>query len=95
MNRAKKILASAADKLDLPADVLAGLPKMELTGFRQFSIEPHQGLLEYEKERISIKSDLGRIDIIGEDLRIRLMNSQRITINGRLRSIELQEGRHA
>lgn len=95
MNRAKRILTGAADFLDLPADILAGLPKMEIIGFREFSIEPHHGLLEYDKECIGIKSDLGRICVLGADLTIKLMNSRRISICGKLMSIELREGADA
>lgn len=94
MNRARKFLADAAERLDLPADVLAGVPKMELTGFQQFSIEPHQGLMEYEKDRISIESDLGQILILGSGMTIQLMNRQRITIRGNLAAVELQKAHH-
>lgn len=93
MNKARRFLANTAGFLELPADVLAGLPKMELTGFREFSIEPHQGLLEYEKEQITIDTDLGRVNLLGRELTIRLMNSSRITIRGDLYAVELQEGR--
>lgn len=94
MNRARKILAGAAERLELPAEVLAGVPKMELTGFQQFSIEPHKGLMEYEKDRISIESDLGPILILGSGLTIQLMNRQRITIRGKLFAVELQKERY-
>lgn len=89
MNRAKQFLAEAAGRLELPAEVLAGTPKMELSGFREFSIEPHQGLVEYERERISIATDLGRVEILGHDLTIKLMNRQRITVRGALYAVEL------
>ena len=46
MNKAKKLLSDAAQRLELPADIAAGLPKMELTGTVEFSLEPHRGLLE-------------------------------------------------
>ena len=91
MNKARKFLAGTADLLELPADVLAGIPKMELTGFREFSIEPHKGLLEYEKNEIIIDTQIGRICLSGENLTIRLMNSSRITIGGWLSSVTLQE----
>ena len=94
MNRARKILADAAERLELPAEVLAGVPKMELTGFQQFSIELHKGLMEYEKDRISIESDLGPILILGSGLTIQLMNRQRITIRGKLFAVELQKERY-
>lgn len=92
MNRAKKLLAGAAGKLDLPADIVAGLPKMELTGFVEFSLEPHRGLLEYADQEILLDSSVGRILVRGENLSIRLMNRARITVAGDLRSVELLEG---
>lgn len=91
MNKARKFLTNTASFLELPADVLAGVPKMELTGFREFSIEPHNGLMEYEKDQILIETELGRVSLLGKDLTIRLMNSSRITIRGWLRAVELQE----
>ena len=91
MNKARKILMDAAGYLDLPADILAAVPKMEVTGFREFSIEPHKGLLEYEKEQIGIETNLGRIRIVGNDLTIKLMNRNRITVSGELRSLCLRE----
>ncbi len=91
MNRARKFLMDAAGHLDLPADILAAVPRMEVTGFREFSIEPHKGLLEYEKEQIGIETNMGKIRIIGTDLTIKLMNRNRITIFGDLHSVRLRE----
>lgn len=91
MNKAKQFLAEAAGRLQLPVDVLAGVPKMELLGFREFSVEPHHGLVEYERQKISIDSSLGTIVVLGQDLTIKLMNRQRITIKGSLSSVELWE----
>lgn len=93
MNRARRFLANTAGFLELPADVLAGMPKIELVGFREFSIEPHKGLLEYEKDQIIIETQIGRIRLAGQELTIHLMNSSRITIRGWLYLVELQEGR--
>lgn len=94
MNKARRFLANTAGLLELPADVLAGVPKIEMTGFQEFSIEPHQGLLEYEKDRITIDTSMGRIDLLGHALTIRLMNSSRITIRGDLYAVELREARN-
>ena len=92
MNRAQQFLAEAAQRFQLPVDVLAGVPKMELLGFREFSVEPHQGLVEYERQKITIDSSMGRIVVMGRDMTIKLMNRQRITIKGCLSSVELWEG---
>lgn len=92
MNKARKFLMDAAGHLELPADILAAVPRMEVTGFQEFSIEPHKGLLEYGKEQIGIETNLGRVLIVGTGLRIRLMNRNRITIAGNLQLVQLQEG---
>lgn len=89
MNKTRRFLANTAGLLELPADVLAGVPKMELIGFQEFSIEPHKGLLEYEKDQIIIETQIGRIRLAGRELTIRLMNSSRITIRGWLYLVEL------
>lgn len=92
MNRAKKLLVRAANKLELPADIVAGLPKMELTGFTEFSLEPHKGLLEYADHEIILDSSAGHICVRGSGLTIKLMNRARITVAGRLTAVELLGG---
>ena len=92
MNRAKKLLRRVAGTLDLPADVIAGLPKMELTGDAEFSMEPHKGLLAYEDRQIIVDSSLGPVQILGRDLSIKRMNQARITIMGTIDAVTLQDG---
>ena len=94
MNKARELLAEVAEKMELPADLAAGLPTMELCGFREFSMEPHGGLVEDDRARVSIESTLGRVTVLGEDLIIRRMNRQRITVAGQLRAVELAGDSH-
>ena len=94
MNKARELLAEVAEKMELPADLAAGLPTMELCGFREFSMEPHGGLVESDRARVSIESTLGRVTVLGEDLIIRRMNRQRITVAGQLRAVELAGDGH-
>ena len=47
--------------------------------------------LEYEKEQIGIETNLGKIQIIGSGLNIKLMNRNRITISGDLHAVRLRE----
>ena len=91
MNRARKFLIEAAGHLDLPADILASVPRMEVVGLREFSIEPHNGLLKYEKDQIEIETAVGKICICGTDLTIKLMNKNKIAVFGDLRAVHLQE----
>lgn len=91
MNKARRLLMDTAMRWDLPADALAGVPRMELTGFQEFSVEPHRGLLEYEKDRIGIETSLGKVWLLGRGLSIKVMNRETITIRGELCALHLGE----
>lgn len=91
MNKARKMLARAAQRLDLPADVVAGLPTMELAGTDEFGLEPHCGLLEYSKERVMIMTAIGVVTVQGSNLIIRQMNGSRIVVSGHIKQLLLPE----
>ena len=92
MKLAGKLLLTVSQRLDLPAEVSAGLPKIELTGTAEFSMEPHKGLLEYEQNRVMVACNNGSVTVLGEELTIRLMNQSRIKVIGKIRSVELNGG---
>ena len=46
------ILGGVAELFDLPVDVVAGLPRLELIGNRQLYLERHTGLLAYSDTQI-------------------------------------------
>ena len=48
------VLAAAAELFDLPADIVAGLPRLEMVGSRQLYLEHHTGLLAYTEEQIML-----------------------------------------
>jgi len=89
MNMARKWMTQLSSKLQLPGDVLAGLPRIELVGEEECSIETHRGLLRYGEEEIVISSVIGDLAVKGACLRIRSMNRQRIVVIGRISGVEL------
>ena len=57
-NRGRKgVLAGAAELFDLPADVVAGLPHVEVVGNREFYMENHRGILSYGGEEIAVNAE--------------------------------------
>lgn len=94
MHTTGKILTGLSQKLQMPGDVLAGVPRIEMIGTRQVAMEPHKGLLEYGTEQISVQSALGAVRISGNSLKILAMNSHRITIGGTIKCVEWVEGVH-
>ena len=93
MKRAQKILEAASERLDVPGEIMAGLPKLELTGFAQLSIEHHKGILEYTSEAITVAVGIGKIRITGQKLSIHFMNHTYVMVTGELQNVELISGR--
>ena len=59
MKRIADIPEEIAGRLDLPAETVAGVPKLTVTGRRRALIENHRGLLQYSRDCIEV--DGGRV----------------------------------
>ena len=91
MNKARELLVCAAQKLDLPPDVLSGVPRIEILGTGELAMEPHSGLLAYSNEQISVMTAVGTITVFGEGLTIKQMGKNRICIIGRFSQLKFAE----
>ena len=88
-NRKKnQLLTEAAEMFDLPADVVAGLPHVELMGNRQFYMERHRGILSYSGEAIDINGDKLLIRIRGQGLELVSMTGDSLRIRGEIAQVE-------
>ena len=88
MKREKSILSEAAELFDLPADVVAGLPHIEMVGSGHFYMEHHQGILSYSGEEIAINGDKMIVRVIGENLELVSMTGDALRIQGTIRRVE-------
>ena len=77
-----------AEKFDLPADVVAGMPKLTITGKARVVVENHKGLLEYGEERIEVNGGRVRIRVNGTGLELRAMDRDDLVITGQILSVE-------
>lgn len=89
MDRKVGFLERTAQLLDLPADAVAGVPRMELMGHREFRMEYHKGILAYGPEEIHISGGAFLIKIAGEGLELRAMTALELLITGRIGQITL------
>ena len=87
--RREGLLEKTAQALDLPADVLAGLPRVELIGDREVRMENHRGILSYAEEEIHVSAGGFVIKIVGEALKLRAMTGLELLVTGRIRGVEL------
>ena len=86
---AKSVMQYAADRFDLPAEVLAGAPKLTLTGGSRLHIENHRGILEYGRDIIIVNAGQTILKIMGSGLEILSMSAEELLITGRITGIDL------
>ena len=84
MPKIRNMITKLAQKLQLPVDIAAELPHLELNGFCECALDCHTGILEYEKERIVVAMNIGTVTILGENLELRQMHRERLCITGRI-----------
>lgn len=89
-SRKKSILDRAVDTFDLPGEVLAGMPKLTVTGNRKLHIESHKGILEYDGSLIAINGGAVILKIRGEGLDIISMSADEILIRGIMTGIDFE-----
>ena len=82
------VLGTVAELFDLPADVVAGLPRLEMVGSRQLYLEHHTGLLAYTEEQIDANTTAGVLRVKGERLTLLAMTAGELRIGGRIDSVE-------
>ena len=82
-------LERTAEVFDLPADALAGLPKLELVGDCELRVENHKGILAYGREEIHISGGIYLIKIAGRELELRAMTGVELLITGTITQISL------
>lgn len=86
-HRKKKTAANFIDALELPKDVLLGVPNMEISGNRELFISNHRGILNYNQENIEILAKDIHIEVRGKELYIELYSAEEIIITGYMEEI--------
>ena len=86
--RENGVLTTVAELFDLPADIVAGLPRLEMVGNRQLYLEHHTGLLAYTEEQIDANTSAGVLRVKGERLTLMAMTAGELRIGGRIASVE-------
>ena len=82
------VLDTVAELFALPADVVAGLPRLEMVGSRQLYLEHHTGLLAYTEEQIDANTAAGVLRVRGQGLNLMAMTAGELRIGGKIASVE-------
>lgn len=82
------VLGSVAELFDLPADVIAGMPHLEMMGCRQMYLERHTGILAYSETQIDINTSGGVLRVRGQGLTLTAMTAEELRLGGRIDAVE-------
>ena len=91
MDRNRKetgVLDAVAELFDLPADVVAGLPRLEMVGSRQLYVEHHAGILAYSETQIDINTPAGVLRVRGTGLGLMAMTAEELRLGGNISAVE-------
>ena len=87
-DREGSVLSTVAELFDLPADVVAGLPRLELVGSRQLYLEHHTGILSYSQEQVDANTPTGVLRVRGSNLTLLAMTAGELRIGGHIDAVE-------
>jgi len=85
----KSIEYFLAHFLELPKELVMGLPRITVLGDIQVVVENHRGIIEYTTERVRIATSIGELRVTGTGLALRTIFPEEIAVDGKIRSIEL------
>ncbi|OUN03337.1 sporulation protein [Flavonifractor sp. An92] len=88
--RKRDILEQTAETFDLPGDLVAGLPRIEVVGDREVRMSHHRGILAYGSQAIHISGGKLIVKVRGEGLELRSMNADELLITGQIQALELE-----
>ena len=89
--RENSVLAGAAELFDLPADMVAGAPHVEVVGNSHFYLENHRGILSYSGEEIAVNSGGMVVRLTGRGLELVSMTGDALRIRGEIRQVEWEK----
>lgn len=85
----ESLLVRASRAFDVPADVVAGQPRIELIGSGELRMEQHRGILAYGPEEIHISGGKLVVRVKGRGLELRAMTPTELLITGEISAVEL------
>lgn len=75
---------------DMPKELVTSYSRMVLFGNFEFTVENYSGIIEYELNKIRLKSASGVICVLGENLTIGELDTEDLFIKGKIKSIEFE-----
>lgn len=88
MREKEGLLLRMSRMFDLPADALAGEPRVEVVGNSELRMGPHRGILAYGESEIHISGGSLVVLVRGSGLELRAMTPEELLITGTITAVE-------
>lgn len=86
----RKLRNWTARILDLPQDVVQGLPRVTMIGDIQLTVENHRGVLHFSSDTLRLAMEKGELEVTGHDLVIRNIGTDEVLVEGRITGVLLK-----
>lgn len=70
------------ERLELPQDIILGVPLLSMQGNSELMIENHRGLLQYDSNEIRVRTKTFTVQVIGRKLTIQEYRKDVLIIRG-------------
>ena len=87
MSKKELFRAAVADTLELPEDVVVGLPRVIITGRDSLFLENPGSITDFSGSRLKLKYSGGFLEIKGRDLAMPLLRRDALTVEGEISSL--------
>ena len=76
------------EKLELPQDIVLGVPILTMQGKTELLIENHRGLLQYDTDEIRVRTKTFTVQIEGKELNIQEYRKDLLIIRGKIERMQ-------
>lgn len=78
------------ETLELPKDLVYGAVLVSITGQQEMLVENYRGILEYNKNHISLQTKTCRLIVRGKNLNISYYTNEEMKITGQIDSLQYE-----
>ena len=76
------------ERLELPQDIILGVPLLSMQGNAELMIENHRGLLQYDSDEIRVRTKTFTVQVTGRKLTIQEYRKDVLIIRGKIERMQ-------
>lgn len=82
------IRKNVTEALELPKEIMLGLPLISFVGREEVTIENYKGILEYSEETVRVGTMAGVVRLLGRGLCLKQLTAECMVVTGSVESME-------